>query len=177
MAKHNEQRILVVSPRSKNNIANNIENTFAASKSNSLQNTVMPKEHQSKIFELESEGKTVVTVFIEDQLVGLIAVADILRDNSIDTVKQIHSMGKETVLLSGDNQRTAKAIAKILGIQNVLAEVLPQQKAEKIRSLQTEKNRIVAMVGDGINDAPALTQADVGIAMGSGADVTMDADM
>ena len=116
-----------------------------------------------------------VTVFIEDRLVGLIAVADILRDNSIETVKQIHSMGKETVLLSGDNERTAKAIAKKLGIQNVLAEVLPHQKAEKIRSLQTEKKRVVAMVGDGINDAPALTQADVGIAMGSGADVAMDA--
>ena len=116
-----------------------------------------------------------VTVFIEDRLVGLIAVADILRDNSIETVKQIHSMGKETVLLSGDNERTANAIAKKLGIQNVLAEVLPHQKVEKIRSLQTGKKRVVAMVGDGINDAPALTQADVGIAMGSGADVAMDA--
>ena len=174
VAKHNEQRILVVSPRSKNNVENNIENTIAA-KNNSLQNTIMPKEPQSKIFELESEGKTVVTVFMEDKLVGLIAVADILRDNSIEIVKQIHSMGKEIILLSGDNERTANAIAKKLGIQNVLAEVLPHQKAEKIKSLQTEKKRVVAMVGDGINDAPALTQADVGIAMGSGADVAMDA--
>ena len=110
-------------------------------------------------------------------MIGVIAVADMLRENSVETVKQIHSMGKETILLSGDNKRTANAIAKKVGIKNVLAEVLPEQKAEKIKSLQNEKKRkkVVAMIGDGINDAPALTQADVGIAMGSGADVAMDA--
>jgi Cu+-exporting ATPase len=125
---------------------------------------------------LETDGKTVVTVFIEDKMVGIIAVADMLRENSVETVKQLQSMGKETILLSGDNKRTANAIAKKIGIKNVLAEVLPEQKAEKIKSLQNEKKKkVVAMVGDGINDAPALTQADVGIAMRSGTDVAMDA--
>jgi Cu+-exporting ATPase len=160
VAKHKEQRIFVTSPQSANsNYPNSITN-----------------EIQSKIYKLETEGKTVVMVFIEDKMIGVIAVADMLRENSLETVKQLQSMGKETILLSGDNKRTANAIAKKIGIKNVLAEVLPEQKAEKIKSLQNEKKRkIVAMVGDGINDAPALTQADVGIAMGSGTDVAMDA--
>jgi len=160
VAKHKEQRISVTSPQSAN--------------SNHLNK--ITKEIQSKIYELETEGKTVVTVLIEDKLIGIIAVADMLRENSIEIVRQIHSMGKETILLSGDNKRTANAIAKKVGIKNVLAEVLPQQKAELIKSLQNEKKRkVVAMIGDGINDAPALTQADVGIAMRSGTDVAMDA--
>ncbi len=125
---------------------------------------------------METQGKTVVTVLIEDKLIGIIAVADTLRENSVETVKQLQSMGKETILLSGDNKRTANAIAKKVGIKSVLAEVLPEQKAEKIKSLQNEKKKkVVAMIGDGINDALALTQADVGIAMRSGTDVAMDA--
>ncbi len=162
VAKHKEQRISVTSPQSANiNHPNKIT-----------------KEIQSKIYELETEGKTVVSVLIEDRLIGIIAVADMVRENSVETVKQLQSIGKETILLSGDNKRTANAIAKKIGIKNVLAEVLPEQKAEKIKSLQNEKKKrkaVVAMVGDGINDAPALTQADVGIAMRSGTDVAMDA--
>ena len=161
VAKHKEQRISVTSPQSANtNHPNKI-----------------PKETQQRISELETGGKTVVTVLIEDRLIGIIAVADTLRENSMEIVRRIHYMGKETILLSGDNKRTAKAIAKKVGIKSVLAEVLPEQKAETIKSLQNEKKRkkVVAMIGDGINDAPALTQADVGIAMGSGADVAMDA--
>ncbi len=160
VAKHKEQRITVTSPQSaNNNYLNKITN-----------------EIQSKIYELETQGKTVVTVLIEDKLIGIIAVADTLRENSVETVKQLQSMGKETILLSGDNKRTANAIAKKVGIKSVLAEVLPEQKAEKIKSLQNEKKKkVVAMIGDGINDALALTQADVGIAMRSGTDVAMDA--
>ena len=160
VAKHKGQRIFVTSPQSANsNYLNKITN-----------------EIQSKIYELETDGKTVVMVFTEGKMIGLIAVADMLRENSAETVKQLQSMGKETILLSGDNKRTANAIAKKIGIRNVLAEVLPEQKAEKIKSLQNErKKKVVAMIGDGINDAPALTQADVGIAMRSGTDVAMDA--
>jgi Cu+-exporting ATPase len=129
---------------------------------------------ESKITKLESEGKTVVTIFVEEKLIGLIAVADAIRDDAISIVKQIKSMGKDVVLLSGDNQRTSQAIAKKIGIENVFSEMLPHQKVEKIKCLQ-EENYSVAMVGDGINDAPALTQADVGIAIGSGTDVAKEA--
>ena len=161
VARYKEQRIFITNPQS----------------ANSNHPNKITKEVQSKIYELESDGKSVVTVFIEDKMIGGIAVADVLRENSAETVKQLQSMGKETILLSGDNKRTANAIAKKVGIKNVLAEVLPEQKAEKIKSLQNEKmkKKVVAMIGDGINDAPSLTQADVGIAMRSGTDVAMDA--
>jgi len=160
VAKYQQQRIFVLSPRTNNN--------------NNLIQSTISKKSLSKILELESEGKTVITVFAEDKLIGLIAVADIIRENAIHIVKQIHSMGKEIILLSGDNQRTVNSIAQRLGIENVLAEVLPHEKVEKIIHLQKEK-KVVAMVGDGINDAPALTQADIGIAMRSGTDIAMDA--
>jgi len=136
----------------------------------------IPKELDSKISQLESEGKTVVTVFIDDKIIGLVAVADKVRENAVDIIKQLHLMGKEIIMLTGDNQRTAKAIAKKLNIKNVFSQVLPQEKADKIKDLQNEKKKkVVAMVGDGINDAPALTQADIGIAMSSGTDVAIDA--
>jgi Cu+-exporting ATPase len=120
--------------------------------------------------ELESEGKTVVAVFTEDKLAGVIVVADTLRDNARRIVEELKSSAKEVILMTGDNERTADAIARKLGINNVMAQVFPQTKAEEILKLQNQ-NKKVAMVGDGINDAPALTQADVGIAMGSGTDV------
>ena len=91
----------------------------------------IPENLQKKIFELEEEGKTVVTVFIEDKLIGLIAVADTIRDNSIQIVQQIKNMGKQVILLTGDNKRTANAIAKKLEIENVLAEVLPNRKGRR----------------------------------------------
>ena len=130
---------------------------------------------QSKITELESQGKTVVAILVEDKLVGLIAVADTLRDNAKHTIDEIKRMEQKTyniILMTGDNERTAAAIAKELGISNVWAEVLPATKAQKIEELQNQ-GRKVAMIGDGINDAPALTQADIGIAMGSGTDIAM----
>ncbi|MER5175888.1 MAG: copper-translocating P-type ATPase [Candidatus Nitrosocosmicus sp.] len=170
VAKYQQKRIFVGNPRTTtNNIAtiNNNNNYF-------LQSTIIPKKLESKIFELELEGKTVVAVFIEDKMIGLIAVSDIIRENAVDIVKQLELMEKEIILLSGDNERTANAIAKKLGIKNVFSQVLPQGKVEKIKDLQNEK-RSVAMVGDGINDAPALTQADIGIAMSSGTDVAMNA--
>lgn len=130
----------------------------------------IPGRLQSKISELESEGKTLVGVFTEDKLAGVIAVADTLRDNARSIVDELKRSGKDIILMTGDNERTADTIAKKLGITSVMAQVFPQTKAQEIMKLQNQK-RNVAMVGDGINDAPALTQADVGIAMGSGTDV------
>ncbi len=123
---------------------------------------------------LESEGKTAVWVSVEAQVAGLIGVADTLKPNAARVVRALQKLGLEVVMLTGDNRATAQAIAQPLGIQQVLAEVLPHQKAGKIQQLQGA-GRIVAMVGDGINDAPALAQADVGMAIGTGTDVAIEA--
>ncbi len=128
------------------------------------------KEEASHLWE---RGKTVMFLGIDSQVVGIIAVADTLKPNAKAALKEIHKMGIETVMLTGDNQRTAEAIAQEVGIGRVLAEVLPEHKAQEVRKLQGE-GRVVAMVGDGINDAPALAQADVGIALGTGTDVAME---
>jgi len=123
---------------------------------------------------LEGEGKTAMLLAVDGELAGVVAVADTLKEHSIEAVRALKSMGIEVVMLTGDNRRTAEAIAREAGVDSVLAEVLPGQKAEKIRELQS-RGKVVAMVGDGINDAPALAQSDVGIALGSGTDVAMEA--
>jgi Cu+-exporting ATPase len=129
--------------------------------------------YEGEISALEMDGKTVMFVMIDDHIAGLVAVADTVKENSADAIQQLQQMGIDTVMVTGDNRRTAQAIAKRLGITEVLSEVLPEDKAEKVRLLQ-ETGRVVAMVGDGINDAPALAQADVGIALGSGTDVAVE---
>jgi Cu+-exporting ATPase len=128
---------------------------------------------EEKMKTLEEDGKTVVIVAFNDKVVGIIGIADTLKENSVKAVEQLRGMGLEVMMITGDNKRTANAIARRLKIDKTLAEVLPQEKAEKVKELQ-EAGRFVGMVGDGINDAPALAQADIGIAIGSGTDVAIE---
>src|SRR5712692_3337592 len=129
---------------------------------------------ESALHAMESAGKTAMILAVDGRLAAVIAVADTLKEHSIEAVRALKAMGIEVIMLTGDNRRTAEAIARQVGVDRVIAEVLPAQKADVIKSLQ-KQGKIVAMVGDGINDAPALAQSDVGIALGSGTDVAMEA--
>lgn len=131
-------------------------------------------EYENKIVELEHAGKTVMLLGRDQKLFGLIAVADTVKDSARAGIAVLHELGIETVMITGDNHRTAAAIAQQLGIQRIIADVLPEQKEAEVKKIQAE-GKTVAMVGDGINDAPALAQADVGIAMGTGTDVAIEA--
>ncbi|HZH59209.1 MAG TPA: heavy metal translocating P-type ATPase [Metabacillus sp.] len=123
---------------------------------------------------LEETGKTAMLISINEQYAGMVAVADTIKETSKDAVQRLKSMGLEVIMITGDNERTAKAIASEAGIDCVVAEVLPEGKAEEVKKLQ-QQGKIVAMVGDGINDAPALAIADIGMAIGTGTDIAMEA--
>ncbi len=133
----------------------------------------VPKEFQDKAETLAVQGKTPLFFSRDGELLGVIAVADVIKEDSPQAVKELQGMGIRVVMLTGDNQRTAQAIGKQAGVDEVIAGVLPDGKESVIRKLKEQGN--VAMVGDGINDAPALTRADTGIAIGAGADVAIDA--
>jgi len=142
---------------------------------------IATQEIEEKMAALEEQGKTAMMLADEKHVLGIVAVADTVKETSKEAIEQLRKMGMvrrgspqvEVYMITGDNKRTAAAIAKNLGIKNVLAEVLPEQKASEVKKLQ-EQGRKVAMVGDGINDSPALAQADLGIAMGSGTDIAME---
>ncbi|OGY68019.1 MAG: hypothetical protein A3H63_01625 [Candidatus Harrisonbacteria bacterium RIFCSPLOWO2_02_FULL_45_10c] len=129
--------------------------------------------NQELIEKLENDGKTLLLLADDRMLIGIIAVADTIKSTAKEAVQRLQSLGLEVWLITGDNERTANAISRIVGIDKVMARVLPQDKAEKVKKLQALGKR-VAMVGDGINDAPALTQADVGIAIGTGTDIAIE---
>ncbi|WP_434293759.1 heavy metal translocating P-type ATPase [Clostridium botulinum] len=131
------------------------------------------KDFMDKSHKLSKEGKTPMFIAIENKIKGIIAVADTLKENSKKAIEKLHNMGVEVVMITGDNKNTAEAIGKQVGIDKIFAEVLPSDKANWVKKLQQEE-KIVAMVGDGINDAPALAQADIGIAIGSGTDVAIE---
>lgn len=129
---------------------------------------------ERKMRKLEEAGKTAMLIASKSDVIGMVAVADTIKETTVEAITRLKKKGLELYMITGDNERTARAIAQMAGIDNVLAEVLPEDKAQEIKKIQ-ERGLKVAMVGDGINDAPALAQADLGIAMGSGTDVAMEA--
>jgi Cu+-exporting ATPase len=139
-------------------------------KDNSIDLSAFDRERER----FAEEGKTLMFVAVNSEPVGIIALADTLKENAKEAISTLRRMGLEVVMITGDNHKTAEAIARQVGIEKVLAEVLPEQKEKEVKKLQ-EQGKVVAMVGDGINDAPALAQADVGIAIGTGTDVAIEA--
>ncbi|WP_317129138.1 HAD-IC family P-type ATPase [Hymenobacter sp. UV11] len=137
-------------------------------------NVLLSTDTEQQALQLLSEAKTVLYATIGGHVAALIGVADTVRESSLAAIQALQAQGLEVVMMSGDNQQTAAAVAGQMGIKRFFAEVLPADKASKVKELQAE-GRTVAMVGDGINDAPALAQADIGLAMGGGTDVAMEA--
>ncbi|MGM0878183.1 MAG: heavy metal translocating P-type ATPase [Bacillota bacterium] len=137
------------------------------------EHTISFEEHENKMAELEQQGKTAMIIAVNNKIKGIIAVADTVKESSKEAIRELKSKGIEVYMITGDNERTAKAIANLVGVDQVFAEVLPEDKAEMVKKLKSEGKQ-VAMVGDGINDAPALALADIGIAIGTGTDIAIE---
>ncbi|MCK5310089.1 MAG: heavy metal translocating P-type ATPase, partial [Thermoplasmata archaeon] len=137
------------------------------------ENEISTEEYDTQMSELENQGKTAILVASNGVIIGIIAIADEVKENSAKAIASLKKMGLEIAMITGDNPRTAKAIAAKVGISRILAGVLPQDKAAEVKKLQSQ-GKTIAFIGDGINDAPALAQADVGIAIGSGTDVAIE---
>jgi len=138
------------------------------------ENKIDPSGLEDELVRLENEAKTAMLVAVDGILAGIVAVADTLKEDSALAISALQQMGIQTAMITGDNQRTAEAIAKVVGIDHILAEVLPDGKVTEVQKLQQQFG-VVAFVGDGINDAPALTQANVGLAIGTGTDIAIEA--
>jgi Cu+-exporting ATPase len=134
----------------------------------------MSADVEKKFKKLQNQAKTTVVVAVDKKVVGIIGIADTLKVDTVDAIRELEAMGLKTIMLTGDNRRTAEAIAKQVGISDVYAEVMPDDKVNVVKKAQ-KKYGTVAMVGDGINDAPALTQANVGVAIGTGTDIAIEA--
>ncbi len=180
MNKAKEEKVMITETKKYQTISGKGIKTAHLEKTIIVGNRVFMQENgvdiakaENTVEKLESEGKTVVYVAYNKKFLGVIAIADTLKPFAKEAVAELKKLGKRVVMITGDNERTAKAIAMQVGIDEVLASVLPEEKAKKIEQLQSE-GRKVAMVGDGINDAPALAQSDLGIAIGSGTDVALE---
>ena len=138
------------------------------------ENNIAMEDHEEELANFENQGKTGMLIALDGELAGIIAVADQVKETSLNAIKELQKMGLEVYMITGDNERTARTIAKEVGITKILADVLPENKAEAVEKLKSE-GKHVGMVGDGINDAPALAAADVGFAIGTGTDVAMEA--
>jgi len=132
------------------------------------------QEHEEQLIELETNGKTAMLIAVDGEYRGTVAVADTIKETAPEAIQQLKDLGIEVIMLTGDNERTAQAIAKQVGIDEVIAQVLPEEKADKVKEIQLQGKK-VAMVGDGVNDAPALVTADIGIAIGTGTEVAIEA--
>ena len=139
-----------------------------------VKNDIIIGDKENDLSRLEEGGKTAMLISIDGNISGIIAVADKIKETSLEAINKLQDMGLDVYMITGDNERTAKAIAKQIGITHVLADVLPENKASKVDELKAQ-GKHVGMVGDGINDAPALASADVGFAIGTGTDVAMEA--
>ena len=182
ITKAKEEGISVVSPDSFEAIAGHglrasysNHNIIIGNRKIMIDNNIsIPGNIEERLLELEQDGKTAILVSIKNYLSGIIAISDTIKEGAKEAILELKTNAIESIMLTGDNERTAKAVASKIGIERIVSQVLPRQKEETVSVIKTKENKVVAMVGDGINDAPALAKADLGIAIGSGTDVAKE---